>query len=119
MMVLVDTSVWIQHFRARQTRLQDLLYHERVLIHPMVIGELACGRFKNRREVLGLLQQLPRAVSVADEEVLEFIENHRLEGTGLGWIDMHLLASALLSDAALWTLDRRLHKLAEKLAVVF
>jgi predicted nucleic acid-binding protein len=108
--VLVDTSVWIDHFRRRSTRLSRLLDTLQVSIHPFVIGELACGNLARRTEVLGLLQALPQLPPVDHHEALQFIGAHRLQGRGLGWVDMHLLASARLAHVALWTLDKRLEQ---------
>jgi hypothetical protein len=105
-MVLVDTSVWVAHLRYGNVGLETLLNEGEVVSHPFVIGELACGNLKNRSEILYLLKTLPMAVQAEHEEVMEFVETHSLMGKGLGYIDAHLLASALLSDIALWTLDR-------------
>ncbi len=116
-MILVDTSVWIDHFRSGNQGLRSLLNENKVLTHPFVIGELACGSLRNRSEILGLLHALPQAQLAEHHEVLAFIENVRLYGRGLGWIDAHLLASTLLSGSPLWTLDRRLAKVALSLNV--
>ncbi len=116
-MVLVDTSVWIKHLRERDDRLSGLLNEGLVCCHPFVIGELACGNLKNRAEILSLLQALPSAETAQHEEVLAFIENNDLMGKGLGYIDVHLLASALLSDVVLWTADNRLAEAASTLGV--
>lgn len=113
-MVLVDTSVWVAHFRNGLPALQHLLLDGRVHSHPFVIGELACGHLKNRREILSLLSTLSQTPMAEHHEVLHFIENHRLMGVGLGWIDVHLLASATLGHIPLWTLDRRLAQIALK-----
>ena len=118
-MILVDTSVWIDHFRGRMPKLDALLTGGQVLTHPFVIGELACGNLKNRAEVLSLLAHLPKAARATDDETLRFIQNHALMGRGLGYIDMHLLASALLSDSTLWSNDRRLHEAAQQLNLAF
>lgn len=116
-MILVDTSVWVDHLRAGNPRLRSLLDEGLVLTHPFVLGELACGSLRNRREVLGLLGTLPQ-VGVADhDEVLALISDRRLYGSGLGWVDMHLIAGALLSDSSLWTLDHRLAAVAEALGL--
>jgi len=110
--ILVDTSVWIDHLRTGSPRLSTLLQDGLVLTHPFVIGELACGRLQRRDEVLTLLSVLP-GVTVADHgEVLEFVDRQRLHGRGIGWIDAHLLASARLSASSLWTFDRPLHRVA-------
>ncbi|HLA24749.1 MAG TPA: PIN domain-containing protein [bacterium] len=111
-MILVDTSVWIDHLRVGNPRLASLLQDALVLTHPFVIGELACGRLENREQVLTFLRVLPTAQLAEHNEVLGFVERHRLYGRAIGWIDAHLLASARLSAAALWTLDRPLHRVA-------
>ncbi len=118
-MVLVDTSVWVDHLRSGNARLASLLDQGEVVCHPSVIGELACGDLPNRNETLGLLKDLPQAVVASHDEVMRFIESDRLMGTGLGYIDVHLLASARLTVASLWTLDRPLRKAARKLEVLF
>lgn len=107
-MILVDTSVWVEHLRHGLPRLATLLLEGEVLIHPWVIGELACGNLRNRSQVLELLQGLPAATVARDAEVLLLIERERLMGRGIGYVDAHLLASALLSHCRLWTQDRRL-----------
>jgi predicted nucleic acid-binding protein len=107
-MVLVDTSIWVSHLRKGNARLRALLENAEVICHPFIIGELACGNLRNRTEILSSLRALPAAVVAKDEEVLRFIESHRLMGRGLGLIDMHLLASALLTRVPLWTADKRL-----------
>ena len=115
-MILVDTLVWIDHLRGVETRLSPLLYDNQVLVHPMVVGELACGDLRNRAEVLSLLSGLPSAPVAADSEVLTLIERRRLMGRGIGYIDAHLLAAAALaSPCRLWTSDRRLGEMAERL----
>ena len=116
--MLVETSVWIDHFRRRSARLSDLLEQMQVWTHPFVIGELSCGTLSSRGEVLGLLEALPHVPLVEHEEVLAFIAVHRLHGRGLGWIDAHLLASARLAGQAFWTLDRRLAIAAAELSLV-
>lgn len=117
-MTLVDTSVWIRHLRHGDGRLVELLDKGGVYCHPFVIGELACGRLRNREELLSLLKALP-ATPVADhDELLAFITKRKLAGRGLGWIDMHLLASALLANCALWTLDKSLAAVAADLKLI-
>jgi predicted nucleic acid-binding protein len=117
-LILVDTSVWIDHLRTSIPLLADALESEAVLIHPFIIGELACGEMKQRREVLGLLATLPSSVMATDEETLHFIESHRLMGKGIGYIDAHLLASITLTDGAqLWTRDKRLADVAAELKI--
>jgi predicted nucleic acid-binding protein len=112
--ILVDTSVWVEHLRRGLPRLATLLQDGKVLIHPWVIGELACGNLRNRGDVLELLQGLPAAVVASDSEVLLLIEREQLMGLGIGYVDAHLLASAKLSHTKLWTQDRRLAALAQE-----
>lgn len=117
-MILVDTSVWVDHLRAGNARLAGELDGGRVLTHPFVIGELACGTLHNRREVLGLLNRLPSAPMATHAEALDFLELRSLMGRGIGFIDVHLLASvALAAPATLWTRDRRLAAIAEELSL--
>jgi predicted nucleic acid-binding protein len=116
-MILVDTSIWVSHLRDGHPELKELLLEGKVVCHPFVIGELACGNLQNRREILRLLKDLPMAQQASDEEFLCFIETNRLMGLGLGLIDVHLLASALLSGISLWTLDSALKKAAIGLGV--
>lgn len=92
-----------------------LLNEGRVVCHPFIVGELACGNLKNSSEILFLLQTLPRAIPAEHEELMQFIENYSLMGKGLGYIDMHLLASAIMTKVPLWTLDKRLNEVAVKL----
>ncbi len=114
-MILADTSVWIDHLRHGNPRMKQLLLAESVACHPFVIGELACGSLGNRERILSLIQALPALPVAEGKEILYFIENHRLMGRGLGFIDVHLLASARLAAAPLWTLDKRLRKAAQEL----
>lgn len=118
-MVLVDTSVWIAHFREGQPELVNLLTDWQVVMHPFICGELACGNLRNRVELLFDLNALPQAPRASDAEVMRLIEVRRLWGRGLGWTDMHLLAAALLSDLRLWTLDKRLESAAFGLALSY
>ena len=118
-MVLVDTSVWVSHFRDGNSRLEALLQDGDVVCHPFVIGELACGHIKNRGEILPLLQALPMAALVEHDEVLKFIESNRLMGIGLGFVDVHLLTAALLTEVPLWMLDKRLKQVSSKLKISF
>jgi hypothetical protein len=115
--ILVDTSVWINHLRAADRQLAGLLLEEQVLCHPFVVGELACGALKRRGEILALLRSLPHAPVVDYEEVLLFLEAHALMGSGLGWVDVHLLASAYVAGERLWTRDHRLAQAARRLGV--
>ena len=107
-MTLVDTSVWIHHFRSGNSRLRELLQEGEVATHPMVLGELACGNLAKRAETLRLLHRLPRIPQALDHLVLQSIESQRLFGKGLGWVDAHLLTASLLSSVPIWTLDQRL-----------
>lgn len=111
-MILVDTSVWIAHFRKGGSGLAELLSEALVLVHPFVVGELGCGNLRNRARVLSDLGALPSAVAATREEVMRLIEDRKLWGLGIGWIDGHLLACALLSNCRFWTLDRRLVRAA-------
>ncbi len=113
-MVLVDTSVWVTHLRDGTVGLEALLNEGHVVCHPFIIGELACGNLKNRSEILSLLQALPMALHAEHEEVMRFIDNYNLMGKGLGYIDMHLLASAILTKIPLWTLDKKLREVSLK-----
>jgi predicted nucleic acid-binding protein len=112
--ILVDTSVWVEHLRHGLPRLATLLQEGEVLIHPWVIGELACGNLRNRQQVLELLLGLPAATVASDAEVLLLIERDRMMGLGIGYIDAHLLASARLSHCRLWTQERRLAAVAQE-----
>ena len=114
-MVLVDTSIWIDHFRKGDAKLAHLLNDGDAAIHPFVIGELACGNLTNREEILSLLHALPHLDKAEDDEVLFFIEKHKLHGLGIGLIDIHLLAACKLGKARLFTRDKRLAAAAEKL----
>jgi predicted nucleic acid-binding protein len=115
--ILVDTSVWVEHLRTGSPRLRRLLEEGEVIVHPYVIGELACGSLARRAAVLGLLRALPRATVASEEEAHRLVDAHGLHGRGIGWSDVHLLASALLSGAGLWTLDRRLEREARRAGV--
>ena len=117
-MTLVDTSVWVDHLRRGNHRLVALLDDARVLCHPLIVGELACGNLAERDQVLRLLDALPAAPPAEHDEVLTLVGTHRLHGRGLGWIDMHLLASTLLAGCGLWTLDKRLHATAVRIGAV-
>jgi predicted nucleic acid-binding protein len=112
--VLVDTSVWIDHFRRGNVVLRTELEEGDVVTHEFVIGELACGNLRNRSEILGLLSSLPILPTVPHDEVLELVSRRHLAGRGLGWIDMHLLASAWVSGVALLTLDKRLARFSRR-----
>ncbi len=117
-MVLVDSSIWVNHFHRSDARLVALLESGEVLTHSLVLGELASGSLSPRRTTLDLLHTLPGAVEASSDEVLSLIERGRLWDTGLGVVDVHLLAAARLSDAALWTHDKALARAAERLGAM-
>ena len=114
-MVLVDTSIWIDHLRSGNAQLLSLLNDGKAAIHPFIIGELACGNLKNRKEIISLLHALPHIKKADDDEILFFVEKHQLMGLGIGLIDLHLLASCKLETVRLLTRDKRLNQAAEKL----
>lgn len=117
-MILVDTSVWIDHLRAGNDTLARLLDNGRVLTHPFVIGELALGAMRQREVILGALSDLPRAELATDAEVLGLIDAQALYGRGVGYVDVHLLASVrLTAGGELWTRDNRLRHVAEELGL--
>lgn len=117
-MILVDTSVWVDHLRQRDSTLAELLVDEQVAVHPFVIGEIALGHLRQRETILTVLADLPQSEAATDAEVLEFIDRQSLFGTGVGYVDCHLLASAHLTPwSSLWTRDRRLRAVAERLGV--
>ena len=118
-MILVDTSIWIDHLRQRDERLTNLLNQGQVLAHPFVIGELALGNLQNRGAILDALQDLPQTPVATDSEVLGFIQENSLYGMGIGYIDAHLLAAVRLAPGAtLWTRDKRLLAAGTKLGLV-
>ena len=114
-MVLVDTSVWINHLRNSNKYLEKLLFDGEVVCHTYIIGELACGNLKNRKEIISLFQSLPTVTVVEFREYLYFIEKNQLSGKGLGFVDIHLLASAKLNQVPLWTADKKLEVAATDL----
>ena len=117
-MILVDTSVWIDHFRRSEPGLVSALEDESVVTHPFVFGELACGNIRNRTEILDLIGRLPTPPIATDREALDLIDRFKLRAKGIGYIDVHLLASTLLMPAArLWTKDRRLATIASELKI--
>ncbi len=118
-MILADTSVWVAHLRSGTRALARALEDGEVLAHPHVIGELACGHLRSRAAILGHLGDLPAAVAATHEEALACIERNGLQGKGLGWTDVHLLASALLTPARLWTLDAALAREAHRCGVAW
>jgi len=118
--ILVDTSVWAEHIRREVRPLSALLLAGLVLAHPFVIGEIAMGNLRQRDVFLRGLQDLPQAVVATDREVMRFIDRDRLFGSGIGYVDAHLLAAARLSsDAALWTFDKRLNVVAARLGLAY
>ena len=118
-MVLVDTSIWIEHFRKGNAQLKELLVTGHVACHPFIIGELACGNLRQRSEIILLLCTLPRVNTVSDDEILYFIEEKQLIGLGIGIVDVHLLASAIITNIPLWTTERRLKEVAKKLNILY
>jgi predicted nucleic acid-binding protein len=118
-MVLVDTSIWIAHLRQGSRQLEKLLMDAEVMCHPFIIGELACGNLANRSEIISLLQALPMAPAIEFDEFLFFIDRNHLMGKGVGFVDVHLLASAQLAGVPLWTADKRLKSAADQLALTF
>lgn len=119
-MILVDTSVWVEHLRSGENNLAALLNRVAVATHPMIIGELACGNLNNRELFLSLLKSLPFVDQPTHEEVFYFIEQNTLTGRGIGFIDAHLMAAvALTSDCSLWTLDRRLKAIAQEMELAY
>jgi len=117
--VLVDTSIWIDHFRKANGKLASLLEMETVAIHPFVLGELACGNLSNRKEIIALLHALPEASKIEDDEMLLFIERHHLMGRGIGLVDAHILASCCIDACLLWTGDKRLQLVAKEMNIEF
>ena len=118
-MILVDTSVWIDHLRQKDDHLVITLLAGHVLIHPWVIGEIACGSLKDREQVLDLLRSLPLCSVALEDEVLLFIEQNKLMACGIGYVDVHLLASTKLSGATLWTRDKRLLIIAKEMNIAY
>jgi hypothetical protein len=118
--ILADTSVWVDHLRKGDARLSSALERSVVFMHPFVVGELASGRMLNRGEVLQLLRSLPPAPVASDEEALRYIDDRELMGRGIGYVDVHLLAStALGGDLRLWSRARRLAEVASDLGLAF
>ena len=118
-MVLVDTSVWVSHLRDGNVDLANLLNDGRVLCHPLIVGELACGNLKDRAIILSFLQLLPMSIEAEHDEVLSFIEKNRLMGKGMGYVDVHLITSAVLTGVPVWTLDKKLAQAADSLYVKY
>jgi predicted nucleic acid-binding protein len=118
-MVLVDTSIWVTHLRKGNRQLEQLLMDAEVICHPFIIGELACGTIKNRNEILSLLKSLPSAPVIEFDEFMFFIDQNQMMGIGIGFVDVHLLASAQLSGTLLWTADKKLNSAAIKLSLSY
>jgi predicted nucleic acid-binding protein len=118
-MVLADTSVWISHLRDGNAELANLLNEGMVLCHPLIVGELACGNLKDRAVILSLLQLLPMGIEAEHQEVLSFIADNRLMGKGMGYVDAHLIASAVLTGVPVWTLDKSLAQAADGLQIKY
>src|SRR5262245_25807532 len=116
-MILADSSIWIDHLRLANPTLAGLLSKRLVLAHPFVIGELAMGSLKDRKLIIQNLSDLPAARKADDHEVLAFVERHKIYARGIGYVDAHLLASAKLTAATLWTRDRRLLAAAEEMGL--
>jgi len=116
--ILVDTSVWVDHFRGREKNLTALLLEGSVLTHSLVIEELACGNLQHRDEILELLESLPQAPRAGHSELLDFIDGNKLHGAGIGAVDIHLLASARLGHARLWSKDKALCRAARRLDIL-
>lgn len=118
-MILVDTSIWVDHLRKGNRHLEKLLLDAEVVCHPFIIGELACAHIKNRSEILTLLQSLPVVPTIDLNEYLYFIDQNSLYGSGIGLVDMHLLASARLFNIPIWTADKRLREVADRVKVSY
>ena len=116
-MILVDTSVWINHLRESNTNLVSFLENGLVFTHPFVVGELACRNLKNRESFLKDLRTLPVAKVAREEEVAHFVEQRKVWGRGIGWIDAHLLGSSIVTGCRLWTFDLRLNEIADELGL--
>ena len=115
--ILVDTSVWINYLREGDPNLSQLLEQGLVACHPFTVGEIACGGIKNRREIINLLNDLPSVVTLDHSDILDFIENRKIMNKGIGYVGIHLLGSALVSDTPLWTFDKALKKIATQFSI--
>ncbi|MCV9998104.1 VapC toxin family PIN domain ribonuclease [Pararhizobium sp. YC-54] len=117
-MVLIDTSIWIDHLRLNEPEVTDLLLQRRLLMHPYIIGEIALGTLRNRSAILGMLAELPTSRLASPAEVLRLVDQNKLFGLGIGYVDAHILASLrLTARSQLWTRDKRLHAAAMKLGL--
>jgi predicted nucleic acid-binding protein len=117
--ILVDTSVWIKHLKEGDKNLVPLLEQGLVTCHPFIIGELACGGIKNRHDIISLLNDLPSTDILDHYDIMEFIEYRKIMNKGIGYVDVHLLASALVSETPLWTFDKALKKVANQLSIEY
>lgn len=117
--ILADTSVWIRHLREGDKNLVRLLEQGLVVCHPFIIGELACGGIKNRHEIISLLNDLPSTDILDHYDIMKFIEYRKIMNKGIGYVDVHLLASALVSETPLWTFDKALKKVANQLSIEY
>lgn len=115
--ILVDTSVWIKYLREGDQNLTQLLEQGLVACHPFIVGEIACGGIRDRYEIINLLSELPSTDLLDHSEIMEFIENRKIMNKGIGYIDVHLLGSALVSNTPIWTLDKALKKIANQLSI--
>lgn len=119
-MILVDTSIWIDHLRTGDAHLTALLSEMKVAMHPMILGELACGNLQDRQTLMVLWRNLPQLTVVTDAEALYYLDQNRCWGRGIGYIDLHLLAAVALSaQASLWTRDKRLRKTAQQFGLAY
>jgi predicted nucleic acid-binding protein len=118
-MILVDTSVWVNHLRVSDPLLSSLLTQNRVVVHPWIVGEIACGSFSKRAEVIDSLQSLPQLGVAREEEVLFFLEKHRAFGKGIGYVDAHLLTAAVIDNCKIWTTDKRMILIATQLDLCY
>ncbi|MBB4570322.1 type II toxin-antitoxin system VapC family toxin [Rhizobium leucaenae] len=117
-MILVDTSIWIDHFHSSDAKLQALLEQKQILIHPFVIGEISLGNLRQYDLVMRSLGQLYQISKASEDDVLYFIRSNKLQGVGIGYVDAHLAAAAMLTPGTyLWTRDKRLHRIAENLRI--
>ncbi len=119
-MILIDTSIWIDHFRVPEGGVLTLLAAEDVLVHPFVIGEVMLGNMRGRQQIAAMMRLLPAAEVASYEEILSFITVNRLGGTGIGYVDAHLLAAIKLTTGSrLWSRDKRLARVAEELGIAY
>ena len=116
-MTLVDTSVWVNHFRHSDAELARMLAEEEIALHPFVIGEIAAGNLKHRNEVLGYFSFLPQVGIAEENEVHHLLDSRRLWGAGFGWVDLHILAAAKLSGCRIYTADRAMNEIAARLDI--